>query len=241
MTMPAQTCALSRVEAAVMGRAGIESTDSRDRPPRCQGPSASEPWRNVHFSSPIGTGFEFCLRQRPFSVILRSPKRTERRMAGTVRATYRSPSPVAGYAVAFVASGAALLLRWLLDPILGDRLPLATCYGAVAVAVWFGGYGPALVSTARGYAGAYGLFMAPRCDVSLAPADTVGLVLYAASALAITVLGEGMRTAQRRLEEHLAAAQDEQERLRREIAERERVERTLEESEAMLSAKVEEL
>jgi hypothetical protein len=37
MTLPAHTGALSRVTAAVMDRAGIESVDCRDEPPRCQG------------------------------------------------------------------------------------------------------------------------------------------------------------------------------------------------------------
>jgi hypothetical protein len=33
----------------------------------------------------------------------------------------------------------AVALRWALDPLLGDALPLVTVFGAVAAAVWLGG------------------------------------------------------------------------------------------------------
>ena len=39
-----------------------------------------------------------------------------------------------------VAVATAVLLRWLLDPVMGDALPLVTLFGAVAAAVWLGGY-----------------------------------------------------------------------------------------------------
>jgi hypothetical protein len=44
-----------------------------------------------------------------------------------------------GYLVALVATAAAVLLRWLLDPVLGDALPLVTLFGAVAAADEFVG------------------------------------------------------------------------------------------------------
>ena len=42
---------------------------------------------------------------------------------------------VGAYAMAVAALAAAVGLRLLLDPILGDTLPLVTLYGAVAAAV----------------------------------------------------------------------------------------------------------
>ncbi len=33
----------------------------------------------------------------------------------------------------------AVLIRWLLDPVLGNALPLATLFAAVAVSVWAAG------------------------------------------------------------------------------------------------------
>ena len=43
-------------------------------------------------------------------------------------------------AVSLAALALAIALRWLIDPILGDALPLVTLFGAVAVAVWTGGW-----------------------------------------------------------------------------------------------------
>ena len=49
------------------------------------------------------------------------------------------------YALGLVALVLAVLLRFLLDPLMGDALPLVTLFGAVAAAVWLGGYRPAIV------------------------------------------------------------------------------------------------
>ena len=53
-------------------------------------------------------------------------------------------APIA-YALSIAVVIAAVLLRWLLDPWMGDALPLVTLFGAVAAAVWLGGYRPAIV------------------------------------------------------------------------------------------------
>ena len=58
---------------------------------------------------------------------------------------------IAAYGVAIAAVVAAVLLRWLLDPLIGNALPLVTLFGAVAAAVWAGGYGPAILSAIVGY------------------------------------------------------------------------------------------
>ena len=47
---------------------------------------------------------------------------------------------VTNHALSFAALAAAVLLRSLLDPWMGDTLPLVTLFGAVAAAVWLGGY-----------------------------------------------------------------------------------------------------
>ena len=49
-------------------------------------------------------------------------------------------SSVKTYILGFIALATAVLLRWLLDPLMGDALPLVTLFGAVAAAVWLGGY-----------------------------------------------------------------------------------------------------
>ena len=55
------------------------------------------------------------------------------------------------YLSAFAVLVAAVAIRWLLDPVMGDRLPLVTLFGAVAAAVWIGGWLPAAVVTIVGY------------------------------------------------------------------------------------------
>jgi PAS domain S-box-containing protein len=55
------------------------------------------------------------------------------------------------YASAVGAVLVAVLLRWLLTPWLGDQLPFATVFCAISVAVWAGGYRPALLAAALGY------------------------------------------------------------------------------------------
>ena len=69
------------------------------------------------------------------------------RLGGRVR------NAPAAYALAIGALAAAVLLRWLLDPLMGDTLPLVTLFGAVAAAVWVGGYRPAIVVCRPGLPG----------------------------------------------------------------------------------------
>src|SRR5437660_882029 len=96
-----------------------------------------------------------------------------------------------GGAVLFTAL--ALLVRGLLDPWLGPRLPLATLYGAAALAVWLGGYRPALLAAALGYLAADYLFVEPRGTLGLHGArDAVGLAAYLFSCALIIALGEAL-------------------------------------------------
>ena len=62
---------------------------------------------------------------------------------------YSTRRAVVVYGATIVAVLAAVLMRWLLDPVLVDQLPLVTLYGAVAAALWWGGYRPALVAWPR--------------------------------------------------------------------------------------------
>jgi PAS domain S-box-containing protein len=109
---------------------------------------------------------------------------------------------VTSYGVALVALGAAVLLRWLLDPLMGDALPLVTLFGAVAAAVWVGGYRPAVVNTILGYAACAYLFIEPRGVLGVGSvADAVGFVAYLFTCALIIGFGEAMRVAQNRATE----------------------------------------
>jgi PAS domain S-box-containing protein len=101
------------------------------------------------------------------------------------------------YGLGIAALAAAVLLRWLLDPVLGDALPLVTLFGAVAAAVWLGGYRLALIVAILGYLACHYLFIPPRghFDFSNA-ANLVGLIAYLFTCTLIIAFGEGLRIAQ---------------------------------------------
>jgi len=52
-----------------------------------------------------------------------------------------------GYVIAVAACAAAVLVQYLLEPVLGDRYPLVVFTAAVAVSAWIGGAGPGLLAT----------------------------------------------------------------------------------------------
>ena len=106
------------------------------------------------------------------------------------------------YAIAIGALAAAVLLRWLLDPAIGDTLPLVTLFGAVAVAVWIGGYGPAALVAILGYLACDYLFIEPRGEFSFTRIrNVVGLIAYLFTCFLIVGIGEMMRFARRRASE----------------------------------------
>ncbi|MGE5835199.1 MAG: PAS domain S-box protein [Acidobacteriota bacterium] len=103
------------------------------------------------------------------------------------------------YVQAIAATVAAVLLRWLLDPVMGNALPLVTLFGAVAAAVWLGGYRPALIVAIFGYAASLYLFIEPRRTFHFGnPGDVVGLVAYLFTCTLIIAIGEAMRRANAR-------------------------------------------
>jgi len=102
-------------------------------------------------------------------------------------------------AISFLSVAAALLLRWSLDPILQDTLPLVTLYGAIATAVWYGRWRLALVAGLLGYIVAAYLFIPPRNQIAFGLTHAVGLISYAISCAIIIYLGERMHRAHERV------------------------------------------
>src|SRR5262245_34186829 len=86
---------------------------------------------------------------------------------------------VVAYSVSIATVIAAVLLRQRLDPLMGDTLPLVTLFGAIAVAVWIGGYGPAILVAVLGYLACAYVFIEPRGYIDLATTkNQVGFVAY---------------------------------------------------------------
>lgn len=104
------------------------------------------------------------------------------------------------YILGVVALAAAVLVRWLLDPLMEDALPLVTVFGAVAAAVWLGGYRLAVPIALIGYLACHYLFIAPRGHVDFERVATaVGLVAYLFTCALIIVIGEAARRAEARV------------------------------------------
>jgi len=98
-----------------------------------------------------------------------------------------------------VALVAAVALRWLLDPLMGDTLPLVTIFGAVTAAAWIGGSRPAIAVALLGYLACNALFIHPRGHFDVANlGNAVGLGAYLFTSGLIIVIGEAMRGAQDR-------------------------------------------
>ena len=102
------------------------------------------------------------------------------------------------YALGLVAVVLAVLLRWALDPLMGEALPLVTLFGAVAAAVWLGGYRVAVPVTIIGYVACHYLFIAPRGGFDLSRPNIVGLVAYIFTCTLIIIFGEAAQIAETR-------------------------------------------
>ena len=121
------------------------------------------------------------------------------------------------YGGAVVLSALAVVLRRLLDPLLGDHFPLITLFTAVVFVAWYAGRGPALLSLILGaVAGAY-FFFHPRYSFTIGHAeDQTGLALYGVLGIVSIGLIESLRNARRRAEEK-------ERQLEKEVAARRRV------------------
>jgi PAS domain S-box-containing protein len=97
---------------------------------------------------------------------------------------------------AIVATTGALALRWLLDPILHDSLPLVTLFGAIAISVWRAGWPVAILAALLGYLACAWLFIEPRGALGLdVPQNLVGFIAYVITAAIIIAIGEALRVA----------------------------------------------
>src|ERR1051326_6046730 len=106
------------------------------------------------------------------------------------------------YAIGLAAVVLAVLLRWALDPLMGDTLPLITLFGALAAAVRVGGYRVAIPVALIGYVACHYLFIPPRFGFHFADtANVVGLIAFVFTCALIVVFGEAARVAHSRSNE----------------------------------------
>ncbi|MDP2055413.1 MAG: PAS domain S-box protein [Acidobacteriota bacterium] len=109
-------------------------------------------------------------------------------------------SPVRRYAVAVAAIALAVLLRVALTPLIGPAFPLATMFAAIAFSVWYGGWGPALLTSVLGFLIIDTILIPGTILTRAAFPELATIIVYLASCASIIVLGETMRSALRRLE-----------------------------------------
>lgn len=82
-----------------------------------------------------------------------------------------------------LCSGAAWLVRTLLDPVLGDSLPYAPAFGAIAVVAWSAGWKAGLACALVSQVWANYFFIPPRHAFSYSSADLAGIAAYYAVTL----------------------------------------------------------
>jgi signal transduction histidine kinase/CheY-like chemotaxis protein len=137
-------------------------------------------------------------------------------------------SVVARYATAVLAVAAALLVRLLLDPLLGDALPSLLFAVAVVVVAWHGGFGPSCLALLLGGLTAAYFFLAPRYDLAASltghPVLVAGFLFLG---LSIGLFSERLRAARRRAEAHAAEAVRRRQELEQEVVRRQRLEEEL--------------
>jgi PAS domain S-box-containing protein len=109
-------------------------------------------------------------------------------------------SPLTVYGLSFAVLAAAVAVRWLLAPVLGEAFTVVTVFGAIAFAVWIGGYRPAVAVTVLGWLAVAWLFLDPRGSIELGSASNLaGLIAYLGASSVIIGIFETTRAAQLRL------------------------------------------
>lgn len=94
------------------------------------------------------------------------------------------------YAVALLAMGAALLIRWALARFVGDIAPYLTLFPAVAFSAWFCGLGPSIAATVVGLAGAKYWFIPLVHSPRFASGEQlVGAILFLCGSGLIAAIG----------------------------------------------------
>jgi signal transduction histidine kinase/ActR/RegA family two-component response regulator len=114
-----------------------------------------------------------------------------------------STSRLLDYLFALAVTAGAVLVRASL-PWLGNFIPLGPMTLAVALSMWRGGLGPAIVSVIVGYLTCDYLFIEPVRSLAIAdPREYVRLAMYLISCATLIGFWEAMRRANRRLQDAL--------------------------------------
>lgn len=105
------------------------------------------------------------------------------------------PSLLQGYALAVLAAIAALMLRSLLTPLLGENNPYHTVWAAVVFSSWYCGLWPSILTTLLSVVGVWYWFLPPTHSFALNESKTAifGMIGFLAFSGMIIALGESNR------------------------------------------------
>jgi PAS domain S-box-containing protein len=127
----------------------------------------------------------------------------------------RAANRFESYGIAVVAIAVAVALRLLAEPWLGPRLPYITAFGGVALSMWLGGAGPAVLAAVLGFFAVNALVDGhPGADAGLTAGYAVAAFAYALSSGVIIAFGITARRARRRLENEAVERLSSEERSR---------------------------
>lgn len=106
----------------------------------------------------------------------------------------RNSGPALRYSLAILAAAAALFLRGLLTPLLGNGNLYHTVWLAVVFSAWYCGLGPSMVTTALGALGVWYWFLPPQHSWIIQDrADMYGLLGFLLFSSGVIALGESNR------------------------------------------------
>src|SRR5215218_4392738 len=110
---------------------------------------------------------------------------------GTTRLRFsvkRSPDTALRYGVAILAVGAAVLVKWWLDPLTVQDTPFLLILGAIVIGAWYGGLGPGLLATALSALAIDYLFLVPRVSFATVGPELLDLGAFVVEGILVCVL-----------------------------------------------------
>ncbi len=149
--------------------------------------------------------------------------------------------PAERFTVAAFALLAAFALRFSLDPVLDNKLPLAAFIIATTLVAWYAGFGPSLLTFVAGLLLANWFFLPPRHAFAFTSAANIGTnVSTSIVGATIILFGRSMHLARQRADAHAREAIAHQKKLEEEVLERKRVENEVRQLNATLEKRVEQ-
>lgn len=115
-------------------------------------------------------------------------------VAGNLEAQHESPSLAKQFFFATLAVVVATLIRFLIEPLVEERVIFVTYFAAIAFAAWYGGVALGIATTVVSYLVADYLFLSPRFAVSVFDwtpqtlSSLIAFVLVSGTILVLTVV-----------------------------------------------------